>query len=105
MKYDAKAFGKYPDVMNKEWYYKVCRVSKKTALYLLQSGLIPSKCTGNAIDFERGTVTVKHTVTSTELDGKRILVQSDKAKTNSSLRTMPQADHFGSRWDRIAEKG
>ena len=45
MKYDANEFGKYPDVMNKEQFYKLCHISKKTALYLLQSGLIPSRCT------------------------------------------------------------
>ena len=46
MKYDANEFGKHPDVMNKEQFYKLCHVSKKTALYLLKSGLIPSRCTG-----------------------------------------------------------
>ena len=46
MQYDSKEFKKYPDVMSKEQFYKVCHISKKTALYLLQSGLIPSKCTG-----------------------------------------------------------
>lgn len=51
----------------------------------------------DAIDFDRGTITVKHTVTCTERDGKKILIQSDKAKTKSSLRTMPLVDSFRDR--------
>ena len=43
----------------------------------------------DAVDFERDTITVKHTVTSCELDGKLILVASDTTKTKSSLRTLP----------------
>ena len=46
MKYDPKEFAKYPDIMNKEQMRMVCHISKRTALYLLQSGLIPSETTG-----------------------------------------------------------
>ena len=58
----------------------------------------------DAIDFERGTITVKHTVTYTERDGKKILIQSDKAKTNSSLRTMPLVDSFRDRLCALKEQ-
>ena len=42
-----------------------------------------------AIDFEQNTITIRHTVTSCDLDGKRILVASDTTKTKSSMRTLP----------------
>ena len=43
----------------------------------------------DAIDFDRNTITIRHTVTSCDLDGKRILVASDTTKTKSSMRTLP----------------
>ena len=42
-----------------------------------------------AIDFEADTITIKHTVTSVNLDGKHILVPQDTTKTKSSRRTLP----------------
>ena len=41
MKYDAKEFKKYPEIMNKEQMRIACHISKQTALYLLQFNLIP----------------------------------------------------------------
>ncbi len=46
MKYDAKEFKKYPEIMNKEQMRIACHISKQTALYLLQFDLIPHTCTG-----------------------------------------------------------
>ena len=43
----------------------------------------------DAIDFEQNTITIRHTVTSCDLDGKRVLVASDTTKTKSSMRTLP----------------
>lgn len=34
-------------------------------------------------------ITIRHTVTSCDLDGKRVLVASDTTKTKSSMRTLP----------------
>ena len=59
-----------------------------TAFY----GLRRSEALGlrwDAIDFERNTITIRHTVTSCDLDGKRVLVASDTTKTKSSMRTLP----------------
>lgn len=36
----------YPKTMNKDQFYQVAHISKATALYLLQSGLVPCKDTG-----------------------------------------------------------
>ena len=41
------------------------------------------------MDFEAGTLTIRHIVTSTNLEGKHVLVEADRAKTKSSLRTLP----------------
>ena len=43
----------------------------------------------SAIDFEQNSITIKHTVTSCNIDGKHILVESDTTKTKSSMRTLP----------------
>ncbi len=48
----------------------------------------------DAIDFQRGTISVKHTVTSVLLDGKKINIEQDSAKTKSSLRTLPLVGKF-----------
>ena len=36
----------YPPVISKEQLYKICHISKKTAQYYLESGLIPCQCSG-----------------------------------------------------------
>ena len=48
----------------------------------------------DAIDFERGTISVNHTVTTVELDGKRMDWAQDAAKTKSSMRTLPLVGAF-----------
>lgn len=46
----------------------------------------------DAVDFDKNTITIKHTVTSCELDGKRILVKEDRTKNKASMRTLPLVD-------------
>ena len=48
----------------------------------------------DAIDFERGTISIKRTVTSINLDGKYQEIEKDSAKTKSSLRTLPLVGSF-----------
>lgn len=48
----------------------------------------------DAIDFERGTITIKHTVTSVQVDGKTKMYAHDSAKTKSSMRTLPLVGSF-----------
>ncbi len=43
----------------------------------------------DAIDFDQNTITILHTVTSCDLDGKLVLVAADTTKTKSSMRTLP----------------
>lgn len=35
-----------PDVMNKDQFYRLCHISKSTALHLLKSGKVPCEWTG-----------------------------------------------------------
>ena len=48
----------------------------------------------DAIDFERGTITIRHTVTSLQVDGKTKMYAQDSAKTKSSMRTLPLVPVF-----------
>lgn len=48
----------------------------------------------DAIDFERGTISVNHTVTTVELDGRLMDWAQDAAKTKSSMRTLPLVGAF-----------
>ena len=48
----------------------------------------------DAIDFDRGTITIRHTVTSLQVDGKTKMYAQDSAKTKSSMRTLPLVGSF-----------
>ena len=48
----------------------------------------------DAIDFERGTISVIRTVTTITLDGKHAEIEQQSAKTKSSLRTLPLIGSF-----------
>ena len=65
-----------------------------TAFY----GLRRSEALGlrwDAIDFERNTITIRHIVTNAKIDGKYEIVREDRAKTKSSLRSLPLVDNIG----------
>lgn len=57
----------------------------------------------DAIDLERGTITVKHTVTDITLDGKSMELAQDSAKTKSSLRTLPLVANFRQYFQQVKE--
>lgn len=64
-----------------------------TAFY----GLRRSEALGlkwDAIDFERDSITIKHIVTNAKIDGKCEIVCADRAKTKSSLRSLPLIGSF-----------
>ena len=64
-----------------------------TAFY----GLRRSEAIGlkwDAFDFELNTITIKHVVTQVEIDGKKEIVKADRAKTKSSLRSLPLVAGF-----------
>lgn len=48
----------------------------------------------DAIDFDKKTITIRHTVTQTNLDGKSVIIEKDRTKTKSSYRTLPLVKPF-----------
>ena len=74
--------------------------SKKIELAVILGsfyGLRRSEIVGlkwSAVDFERKTLTIKHTVTEVSLDGKTTTVEKDCTKTKSSYRTLPLVAPF-----------
>ncbi len=48
----------------------------------------------SAIDFEKNTLTICHTVTSIYIDGKRNVIEQDATKTKAGLRTLPLIGRF-----------
>ena len=55
-----KILEQYPEYINKEQLYKICRISKRTALYLLESGLIP--CVNSGKQTRKYTVATQDVV-------------------------------------------
>ena len=41
-----------PDVMNKDQFYRLCHISKSTALHLLKSGKVPCEWWGKVVQKE-----------------------------------------------------
>lgn len=48
----------------------------------------------DAIDFKQKTITIRHTVTQTCIDGKSTVIEKDRTKTKSSYRTLPLVTPF-----------
>lgn len=91
-----------PSFYDKEEINKLFDLAEGTELELPVKlaafyGLRRSECIGlrwSAIDFNNNTLTVNHTVTTVEVDGKEVELASDTAKTKSSLRTLPLVPVF-----------
>jgi len=58
----------------------------------------------DAVDFERNTISIRHTITSCTIDGKDIIYASDTTKTKSSRRTLPLAPFIRERLLRLHEE-
>ena len=48
----------------------------------------------DAIDFKNKTITIQHTVTQTYMDGKSVIIESDRTKSKSSFRMLPLVPPF-----------
>lgn len=48
----------------------------------------------DAVDFVNDTLTIKHTVTRCSIDGKKVVIAKDRAKSKASLRTLPLVPVF-----------
>ena len=83
--------------------HRLSLVIQMAAFYgLRRSEIIGLKWT--AFDFERNTLTVRHIVTAAEVDGKLTLIQADRAKTASSLRSLPLVGDFRERFLKLREQ-
>lgn len=58
----------------------------------------------NCIDFDAGTITIRHIVTQATVNGKFITIAKDRAKNKSSLRTLPLVAPFREILLRIKEE-
>ena len=58
----------------------------------------------DAIDFEHDAITIRHTVTSVNIDGKSLIVAQDTTKTKSSMRTLPLVPFVRERLLTLAEE-
>ena len=89
-------------IYNREELDKLFKVVKGDPLELAVIlgafyGLRRSEVVGlkwNAIDFERKTISIRHTVLQFTMDGKTQTVQKDSTKTKSSCRTLPLVPPF-----------
>lgn len=64
-KYDfAKLLEEYPETMNKDQLYRICHISKRTASYLLESGLIKNRNSGKKT--RKYTIQTKDVITYLE---------------------------------------
>ena len=92
----------YYTAQEMEELFQAARGSRLELIILFAAfyGLRRSEVLGlrwDAIDFEAGTLTIRHIVTSANIEGKHILIQADRAKTSSSLRTLPLVEGFAQR--------
>lgn len=58
----------------------------------------------DAIDFQNNTITIRHTVTSCNLDGKHIQIAQDTTKTKASMRTLPLVPAFKEKLLKLKER-
>jgi len=57
----------------------------------------------SAIDFDNDTITIQHTVTMCNLDGKHVQIAQDTTKTKSSMRTLPLVPVFKAKLEKLRE--
>lgn len=94
-----KYVGNFYDVESINKLLEVVKGRKIQLAVMLASfyGLRRSEIVGlkwDAIDFKNKSITIKHTVLQTTVNGKYTLVAKDRAKTKSSLRSLPLVPVF-----------
>ena len=104
-----KYMASYYTAQEMEELFQAARGSRLELIILFAAfyGLRRSEVLGlrwDAIDFEAGTLTIRHIVTSANIEGKHILIQADRAKTSSSLRTLPLVEGFAQRLKELKEQ-
>ena len=89
----------FPDAAELQHLFEVVKGTKLELPVLVAAfyGLLRGEVLGlmwDAIDFERGTLTIKRTVTSVNVGGKTQIIEQESAKTKSSMRTLPLVGRF-----------
>ncbi len=95
----AKFEGNYYNIDELNQLFRVVKGDPSEFGVLLAAfyGLRRSEIVGlkwDAINFEKKTITIRHTVTEVNLDGKSQLLERDRTKTKSSHRTLPLVKPF-----------
>ena len=95
----ARYIADYYNLEELEKFFDACKDHRMALIYQLTAfyGFRRSEVLGlkwDSIDFERNIIVIKHIVTATEINGKRTIVEADRAKTNSSIRSMPLVGKF-----------
>lgn len=57
-----------------------------------------------SIDFEANTITIEHTVTVANVDGKKVMVEGDTVKSKASFRTLPLVPSFRAKLLEVREE-
>ena len=94
-----KFIGSFYDVENLNELFAVVKGHKIELAVKLAAfyGLRRSEVVGlkwDAIDFHNKKITIRHTVSQVSVDGKYSIVAKDRAKTKSSLRSLPLVAEF-----------
>ena len=94
-----KPLGNYYSAAELETLFEVSR-SHKLGLFIQMAafyGLRRSELLGlrwDAFDFEQNTITIRHILTEIRVDGTSQIYEADRAKTKSSLRSLPLVGQF-----------
>ena len=94
-----KHLGNYYNAAELEELFEASR-DHKLGLFIQMAafyGLRRSELLGlrwDAFDFEKDTITIRHILTEVLVDGKLQLYEADRAKTKSSLRSLPLVGQF-----------
>jgi integrase len=57
-----------------------------------------------SIDFEANTITIEHTVTVANIDGKHVVIEGDTVKSKASFRTLPLVPSFRAKLLEVREE-
>lgn len=89
----SRILREYPEFINKDVMYKLCHISKRTALFLLESGLVPCKNSGKKTrKYTIATADVVDYLIQREIEPERYLAPKGwyVGETKSSFSILPR---------------
>lgn len=95
----VRYIAEYYNLEELQQFFEACRGHRMALIFQMTAfyGFRRSEVLGlkwDSIDFDRNTITIKHILTQAEVDGKRSIIEADRAKTQSSVRSMPLVGDF-----------